>query len=342
MDEEKKGQMFTESKNEMAYFKCALQGFSGAGKTFTASKIAIGLHKFINSKKPIGFIDTETGSDFVLPLFKEEKIKLMSVKSRAFSDLIDACKFAEKNYDILIIDSITHFWTELQESFMKKRNLSRIALYHWMELKRDWRLFSDFYINSKLHIIFCGRAGWEFDDKEDENGVTQLSKTGTKMKVEGETGFEPSLLLEMQRERSENKIGAALINRCWVLKDRTNTIQSKCFNKPKFEDFLPHIKCLNIGGEHKAIDTTRTSESFHGSDRSAQELYKQKQITIELIKDELDLRFSNKSDTEKKKRIEVLKEVFKTSSSTAIENLNLDILLDGLEKIKLLPKGEEK
>ena len=66
-----------------------------------------------------------------------------------------------------------------------------------MPLKAMWREFTDRYVNSKLHVIMRGRAGYIWDDVEDEEGVKELKKVGTKMKAEVETGYEPSLLIEM-------------------------------------------------------------------------------------------------------------------------------------------------
>ena len=105
--------IFKTGELEMAYLKMGLYGGAGSGKTFTASDIAIGLHKFVKAKKPIYFIDTETGSDFVLDKFEKAKIKLQVAKSRAFMDLVAGVDEAEKDGSIILIDSITHFWNEL-------------------------------------------------------------------------------------------------------------------------------------------------------------------------------------------------------------------------------------
>src|SRR5690348_17354343 len=109
--------LLKDAKKDQAYLKAGFLGFAKSGKTYTASRIAIGLHKHIKSEKPIAFLDTETGSSYVLSLFEEEKIKLVTAKSRAFVDLMSVCKEAEKTCDILIIDSITHFWVELVHAF---------------------------------------------------------------------------------------------------------------------------------------------------------------------------------------------------------------------------------
>jgi hypothetical protein len=55
-------------------------------------------------------------------------------------------------------------------------------------------------------VIICGRAGYEYDYFEDDEGKKQLEKTGIKMKAETEMGFEPSLLVF--RFRSSHQFAA--------------------------------------------------------------------------------------------------------------------------------------
>ena len=261
-----------EAKPEMAYLKMGIYGEAGSGKTFTSTKIAIGLHKYIKSTKPIAFLDTETGSDFVLPKFNAEKIKLDTDKTRAFLELLEtidkieagdpkkkAGEKKETTHDILIIDSITHFWNELLTAYQEKHNLSQITLRHWIPLKQTWRQFTDKFISSKILIILAGRSAFVWDDVEDEDGVKELKKVGTKMRTENEMAYEPSLLVEMEHLRKSSRIGGGWINRAWVNKDRFDAINGKHFDMPTFEDFLPHIENLNLNGDHKAIDTTQNS-----------------------------------------------------------------------------------
>ena len=49
---------FTPIGNTKPYFKAAFEGFAGSGKTYTAALVAIGLHKKIQSKKPVVIFDT--------------------------------------------------------------------------------------------------------------------------------------------------------------------------------------------------------------------------------------------------------------------------------------------
>ncbi|MDK1063146.1 ATP-binding protein [Cronobacter sakazakii] len=89
-------------------------GFAGDGKTYTASELAIGLVLLMRQRglamgdKPVMFLDTETGSDWVKPRFDAENIELYTAKTRAFVDLLAAVNEAEQSGSVLIIDSISH------------------------------------------------------------------------------------------------------------------------------------------------------------------------------------------------------------------------------------------
>jgi hypothetical protein len=157
---------------EMAYLKLGIYGEAGSGKTFTSSRVAIGLAAFIKSKKPVGFADTETGSDFVAPAFKAVGLGLIVAKTRAFADLLGIIDEAAGVCDILIIDSVTHFWNELIDAYLKKNEKKRLTLRDWQPLKQTWREFTDRFVNSKLHIILCGRSADKWEEVEEERPPT--------------------------------------------------------------------------------------------------------------------------------------------------------------------------
>ena len=327
--------IFKTGKLEMAYLKMGLYGGAGSGKTFTASDIAIGLHKFVKAKKPIYFIDTETGSDFVLDKFKEAKIKLQVAKSRAFKDLVAGVDEAEKDGSIILIDSITHFWNELMDAYQKKHNQSRITLRHWIPLKQTWREFTEKFVNSKLHIIMCGRVGDVWEEIEDNEGVLETKRTGTKMKGEVETAFEPSLLVELVKHRKSARAGAGWTHRAWVVKDRFDLIDGKYFDNPGFEEFSPHIKKLNIHGEHRAVDSERNSEDMF-PDNNNYARGRERDIMIEKIEAEIHLLCpgaANSSDV-KTARLNLMQEIFSTKSKKEISGMQNEILIIGYKALK--------
>lgn len=114
--------MLKKAENQTAFGKVGLYGDAGSGKTFTASCMAIGLHKFAKCTKPIGFFDTEPALSYVLPLFKEAGIEVLCYESRSLSDLMKFMEEAEQECSIVIIDSITHVWRDVQKSYIDKLN----------------------------------------------------------------------------------------------------------------------------------------------------------------------------------------------------------------------------
>jgi hypothetical protein len=112
-----------------------------------------------------------------------------------------------------------------------------------------------------VHIIICGRAGYEYDmELNEETGRKELVKTGIKMKTEGEFGFEPSLLVEMEREQlPDGKGGFRLQRRGTVLGDRFGVIDGATTLDPTFDFFTPHLALLKPGA-HAPIDTAVKSD----------------------------------------------------------------------------------
>jgi hypothetical protein len=353
--------LFHKASNTMAYAKIGLLGFSGSGKTRTATEIAIGLHKSLNSKKPVVFMDTETGSDFVLPIFQQHGIELLVSKTRAFKDLAEGLKEAPSISDILIIDSLSHYWVDIVESYRKKKGVTRLSFQDWGILKPMWgNDFSTPYVTSALHIIVCGRAGFEYDYFEGEDGKMELYKTGTKMNAEKDFGFEPSLVIEMERVKNpeatqeyktaktkDQKTKAAkrmmaereFIRMATILKDRSDIMDGKVFYNPTYEDFAPHWQAINIGGEHKPLESGDSTVLF--DDKGQNDWSKRKKmadIALEEIQGELVNYWPGSSVMEKKMKADFLFYVFKTRSWTAIEGMGLELLQTGLRTIReMLP-----
>lgn len=337
---------FEEAKMSQAYAKIGMLGFAGAGKTFTAGLIIIGLYKMLKSKKPVFFIDTETGSDFMVGKFAKEGVPLKVAKQRAFKNLISMCQEAEKQTDILVIDSISAFWIDLMESYKKKKNRNFISFPDWGILKKEWRKFTDWYINSSVHCIICGRAGWVYNEWKDEDGQAKLEKTGTKMKAETEFGYEPSLLIEMERVQKDgegSKIGQLIIHRAHILKDRTDILDGKSIDNPTFKDFLPAIQPLNLGGEHFALDTKTTSEEMFDEEGKPdwKRDQEQKTITLEEISGMVNTQFPSASGKEKVAKLSLFQFVFKTRSGKALEEKSLKELQIGRDKIEFILSVKE-
>ena len=330
--------LFTKAENSSSFLKMGIMGFAGSGKTYTATSVGIGLHKLSRSTKPIFFLDTETGSDWVKPRIEAAGIELFTAKTRAFRDLLEAVPEAEANASLLLVDSLTHYWVELTDAYMRKKNRTRLQFEDWAFLKTEWRKFTDLFVNSNLHIIVCGRAGFEYDYATDEEtGKKQLEKTGVKMKAEGEMGYEPSLLVLMEREMDM----ATKTNRhiAKVIKDRATLLDGKEFPEPTFESFLPHIQCLNLGGKQLGVDTTRTSVAMIPAD-ARDNRRTQRKIVLAEVEDLLVLHHPGATAAEKKKKVELLRAHFKASWTEMEEVMPLEQLRAGYDTLHIELEGK--
>lgn len=324
--------LFQRATNTQAYLKAGIMGFAGDGKTYTASEIAIGLVELMRQRElpagnnPVMFLDTETGSDWVKPRFDAAHIELFTAKTRAFVDLLTAVREAESSGSVLLIDSISHFWRNLTEEYAQRKNRKRgLEFQDWAWLKAEWGKFTDLFVNSKCHIIMCGRAGYEYDFFENESGKKELTKTGVKMKAETETGYEPSILILMEKNQELIEGGGTRVWRtATVLKDRSTRIDGKTFENPTFRDFLPHIEFLNLGGEHLGIDTSRTSEELFAEDGEPRwkKEKRMKEIALDEIAEIIGKHHPGQSADAKKAKGDLLEDVFGSRSWERIKSFD--------------------
>lgn len=338
---------FALAQNTSAFLKMGLLGFEGSGKTKTAAKVAIGLVQYMKklglpqADKPVYFIDTETGSDFVAPDFAAAGIPLAIDKTRAFTSLVEAVKIAERDGALLMADSVTHFWKELCESYCRnrakqlRRDTYRLQLNDWSALKGEagWGKFSDLFVNSRVHIIIAGRAGYEFDMDRDEEGNKELLKTDVKMKAEGEFGYEPSLLVQMTLcQKLKGKKVVEQWREATVRKDRCDLIDGKVFKNPDFESFWPHISRLNLGGAHVGFDATRNSVGmFPAEPRDDRTI--QRQIVLDEIQSLLLIHHPSTSGEDKKAKLEYLRTHFNAAWKEMESLMSLERLRKGYDTL---------
>lgn len=263
--------MALKAANDTAgYLKAGFLGFAGSGKTHTAMEMAIGARRHFKLDGPIAMFDTEDGSSYWAKRIRERTGKpLLVEKGRSLDALMSVAREAQaEKCSVLIVDSITHVWREVCDAYLlalqkavkdqneakgwKRRIPDRLEFQDWARLKESWSRWPNWYLTSPMHVIVCGRAGYEYDMEEDDRGKKQLIKSGIKMKVEGEFGFEPSLLIEMYREQDPETHEVTSYAR--VLKDRFDIIDGKEFPKPTFATWLPHIEKLTPA-DHVPVNT---------------------------------------------------------------------------------------
>ncbi len=340
--------LFQSAEVTSAYLKMGLLGFQGSGKTKTAAKTAIGLVRYMQERgiayanKPALFLDTESGSDWVIPDFKAAGIALRTAKTRAFADLLTAVDEAEQHGSVMIIDSITHFWMELTQTYMKARKRTRLQFEDWGYLKQEWSKFTDRFVNSSAHIALCGRAGFEYDyTVDDETQKKNLEKTGIKMKAEGEMGYEPSLLVLMERQQ---EIEGSKIKRVWrtatVLKDRSTRLDGAVFEDPDFAQFMPHVELLNLGGKQLGVDTSRNSGHMITPDKRDWQPV-QRKIVLDEIETLLTLHYPTTGKDDKVAKLKAILEHFNATWTEIEQVMPLVELRAGYDSLHRALKGGE-
>lgn len=336
------------------YLKAGFLGFNKSGKTHTSALLAIELGRLTKDTRAIAFFDTEAGVEYVTPMVRKATGKNpIGKKSRSLADLLAVGKECESGAaSVLIVDSITHVWREVCDAYLDQVNKARDAqnkprrqrleFQDWAAIKAKWALWTDFYLNSKLHIIICGRAGyeWDFEEVEDTMGNTrkELRKSGVRMKVESEFGFEPSLLVEMERVQNpiEGRPGHfSIAHRATVLGDRFDAMDGATCDNPTGAWFHPHLTLL-VPGAVNAVDTTLKTDM--GVDESGDAaMYRERRERTKLLEEiqgEMVKAYPGQSAAEKKVKVECLEACCGTKSWTAVEGFSIERLKTSLTAIR--------
>lgn len=333
------------------YLKAGFMGFAGTGKTWTATELACGTREMFGLEGPIAMFDTEGGSEYIAPrVLAKTGRPLLGVRSRKFDDLLEVARECEREgVSVLIVDSVTHVWRELCETYLRQINekrakkgsgiQTRLEFQDWSAIKMKWATWTDHFLNCPLHVVICGRAGYEYDfeERDDDSGKKDLVKTGIKMKTEGEFGFEPSLLTLMERipVLGDNKRPTgAVIRRATILKDRFGVIDAAQEDNPTFDFFRPHLALLNPGAHAPvAVDGQSDFGMTEDGDSWAREK-RERAILCEEITGELLRVWPGQTVAEKTAKAESIERAFGTRSWTAVESMRSDRLREGLEIIR--------
>lgn len=343
-NKEMSNSMFTDLENDKPFVKLALEGFAGDGKTRTAAEIAIGIHKLIHSDKPIAIYDTEQAAKALKPLFDREGIKAISSKNRTLASLNEAIKWCESGgSDILVIDSITHVWENFVEAYKssKKYNKTFLEFQDWGIIKPRWKTdFSNLFVQSNVHIIFTGRAGYEYtDEKNEQTGKREIFKSGIKMKAEGETAFEPDVLVLMEKVQDILGDVKKIYRTATIIKDRTDKIDGVTLNHdglkkgPDFGDFYPAIAAL-LDGEIKKHTGNEIPDTFEDWESKFSKVGKAKDTAIAEIEGAFNLMKLGTSKEDKALKAAVLKQVFTVLSTDNLRTLDVKMLDNGMSTMK--------
>lgn len=219
---------FKKATKKQAKLRAALFGPSGAGKTFSALRIATGMGG------RIAVIDTERGS---ASLYADRfDFDVLDLRQRTIDDYIAAIQEAS-GYDILIIDSLSHAWQELLAEVDRLAN----AKYKgntwgaWSEGTPKQRRLLEAILQFPGHLFATMRSKTEWTTEE-HNGKKRPVRVGLAPEQGKGIEYEFTLLVELSTDHV-----------CNVLKDRTDKFQDKLITKPGEEFGKELAAWLNDG-----------------------------------------------------------------------------------------------
>ena len=206
--------MFQQAQKHTTHIKLAITGPSGSGKTFSALRLANGL---TNNGK-IAFIDTENQS---ASLYADNfDFDVSNVEAPYTIDkLVQPVKYALNNdYDVLIVDSASHFWNGILEYKDKLDKRGGNSFANWNEANKHYDLFLRAILFSKIHVIVCLRSKMEYILQENAKGKHVPKKVGMAPIMRDGIEYEFTTIFDLD-----------IAHKAQVSKDRTQLYSDKIF-----------------------------------------------------------------------------------------------------------------
>jgi hypothetical protein len=226
---------FTKATKQRAKMRLAIDGPSGAGKTYTAMVAATALAE----GGKIAVIDTERGSaSLYSDKFDFDVLELTTFNPQLYIDAIDAAEKA--GYAVIVIDSLSHAWEGeggalemVDQAAAAHQGNSYVA---WKNVTPLQRHMVDAMLQSPCHIIATMRSKMDYIQETDERGKKVVRKIG--MAPVQRQGMEYEFTIVADMDTDHNFI---------VSKTRCDLITDKVVKKPDVKFFETILAWLNSG-----------------------------------------------------------------------------------------------
>jgi hypothetical protein len=297
---------FRKAKAEQAALKMGLYGPPGSGKTFTSLLIAEGLAAL--TKKRVAYIDTERGTDFYCQAVPSravhpEAFDFDALYTRSLTEALSSVKALKpEEHGVIVLDSVTHLWEAAMAAYAgRQTSIGTIPMHAWGKIKKPYKDLMAILLSSPMHVIICGRQKTVYAEDEE---TEELKATGVTMRAEGETPYEPHILIRMEslRAKKTNEV-AQIIG--YAEKDRTGVLSGRSFVNPTFDSLCrPLLGLLGsvqakiaTGDESAAKDAEALQEQDRARDSESAELLRQFKARVDLAADEKALKAIGKEIT---------------------------------------------
>lgn len=205
--------------------KIAIQGVSGAGKTYSALRFARG---FVGDKGKIAFIDTENESASLYANLTDFDVLNISPKTWGnvtsfwWEDFNTAIKEAiEAKYDILVIDSASHIWQGVLDYKNRLDKVGGNSFANWGNAGTQFSAVMNAILQAPIPVICCFRSKMEYILEKDENGKEKPRKIGLAPVTRGDSEYEFTMVFEVNRDHiaeiSKSRCSAFDNNFCSII-----------------------------------------------------------------------------------------------------------------------------
>lgn len=253
---------FRKAERKKAKAKIAVVGASGSGKTMTSILIARGL---VGDAGKIAMIDTEQGSGELyshITDYDVARINAPYVPTKLIDGIHDA---EEAGYDVLIIDSLSPFWSgaggllEMKTSVEQRGKNSWAA---WADITPIYNRMMETIITSNIHIIATMRTKTEWlVDPSKGDGKSKVTKVGTAPVQRDGAEYEFTIVFMLDQAHS-----------AVASKDRTGIFDISVFKPGKetgkmIRDWLESGADISNNGEEKYVPREMTRNDIINEER---------------------------------------------------------------------------
>lgn len=169
--------MFKKAVRAKSRLRLALIGASGCGKTLSALRIAAGLGQ------RVAVLDTERGSASKYAGIEVDGARLdfdvAELESFEPRRYVEAIRAAGRDYDVLVIDSLSHAWIGQGGIIDQKDKSGSQGFDAWRKLTPQHNELVDAILACPAHVIATMRSKTEYVVEKDERGKNVPRKVGT-------------------------------------------------------------------------------------------------------------------------------------------------------------------
>lgn len=237
---------------------------SGAGKTYSSLLLAFGLGG------KVGLIDTEHGSGDLYAHLGEYDVITLGAPFTAKSYLEAIKAFEDAQYDVIIIDSLSHAWAGeggLLDKQGKAAERTKNSYTAWREVTPDHNALVNAMLQSPCHIIATMRSKVDYVLEMNDKGKQTPKKVGMAPVQREGMDYEFTVMLDIDKDHVATSS-----------KDRTGLFDGEYFTITK-QTGEKLLNWLNSGVDEiaeleKALESVEEKDALEALKTKARTIWK--------------------------------------------------------------------